>query len=332
MKTSLRVTLTFCSIITINNKNFVNQNESQKTQAGIAGISLFKSKTNSTPGASSKTILAEGSGTSASTSFSTTETQTLLQAPQTALPTQYSHTSGGSFTSTETNQCPEDTGVEEAFSTGIDDQEDGTPKTNGFGVASTKHQIAANVVDVSTSTSLQRNDANKTPGPTRHPTIAQPLPRESSGNTALLGSQFPPAVTPSTMQKPTAVETPFRGTLSQFDTSLVSPDHNQNSTKKKENCSSESLRSSGNPACTELITENISEESFSQIFLSIKKEQLSFDDGNSAYNDRMLELSSVLCFEHGNMLGFAATCSEHTEEIEVVSDMLDNAIASLGDS
>ena len=219
------------------------------------------------------------------------------------------------------------TGLEQGASAGVDESEPSEPKAMGVGVASANpHHIDKRSVTV------HQYDSNKTPGPTAHPINTQALSVESTGNTestAAFDSQYPPPVTPATTEKFPNNETPFRGTLSQFDTSLVSPEHGTDTTAEMSFSSNEKTQTSGNLGGSELSLEAISEETFSQIFLSIKNHQLAFDDGNSAYDDQWLELSSVLCFEHSDMLTFEASYSEQTEEVDNVFDLLENAIASL---
>lgn len=102
----------------------------------------------------------------------------------------------------------------------------------------------------------------------------------------------------------------FRGTLSQFDTSLVSPEQAFGSPQDVEN-NTPGLAGFGQnatlPTGMPLNEQNVDDgedECFDDIFQKIMDTHIRFGDDFQLYEDQMLYLTENLCLQHGEMLVF----------------------------
>ena len=138
---------------------------------------------------------------------------------------------------------------------------------------------------------------------------------------------FPsPAIVDKTAQAqdiPTT-QSPFKGTLSQFDTSLESPEHQKDDSVRRVTFNLEpQVDDNGFGAnVSPALPDHVREESFSDLLENVMKQQQMFEDGSSAIEDNMLELKSLLCLEHGNMLAFEIASLGQLEDMDMLVDQV----------
>jgi hypothetical protein len=146
-----------------------------------------------------------------------------------------------------------------------------------------------------------------------------------------------PPTTPAAMvpvESP-LVNAPFRGTLSQFDTSLVSPEHGDKYVEETTHATSPISVAVGKATGGGGMSLNLhqnddnKDDSFEEVYQSMMSNQLLFDDGIKSYDEKLLDLSCLLCMEHGNMLAFEETSLNLIDELDEIIEMVDKEIAAV---
>ena len=144
----------------------------------------------------------------------------------------------------------------------------------------------------------------------------------TDGTTATVAVQ-PPTVTPAVAERIMRSEhvstapTPFNGTLSQVDMSLVSPEANDTPSPEHEE----------EPAATsEAATDAFNEKDFDEVHQSLMNLQLQFKDGSCAYEDTILEAKSALCFAFADMLAMEVCSKDQMEKIDAEVDQAESLV------